>query len=98
MRVNTIRSILLLIAIIAIDAVSINMKLRSAACPKCLISEKQCAAGNKIVRKNDKNACEACPPGTEAPDVCSKTCTKCAPGHFTAHDTTVKCDCCPVGE
>jgi hypothetical protein len=99
MRASLIRSILvLLIAIIAIESVSVKSKLKSAACPKCLISEKQCKPGFKVVRKDDKNACEECPAGTEAPIECSKKCTCCTEGTFSNHEKTTKCQCCPIGE
>jgi hypothetical protein len=64
--------------IIELSAVTIKQKL--SACPKCLVNEKQCPEGTKVVIKNSKNDCEDCAPGTFNNVKCSKKCECCAAG------------------
>jgi hypothetical protein len=84
--------------IIELSAVSIKQKLR--ACPTCLVTEKQCPEGVKLVTDpiNKINKCVACEPGTFNNLKCSRDCKCCDKGSASSDTNRTKaCKPCDAG-
>jgi hypothetical protein len=92
---TAIKAITILLVIIITQVGTVSIKQRLSTCPKCLISEKQCHEGTKIVIKNNKNQCQDCGAGTFNNKKCQKTCECCARG-TSSNDTkrTKSCEPC----